>query len=119
MKHSRTNLFFMELVIIIVFFAFAGAVCMKIFIGAHMTSRASADLTQAVLVAQNKAERFREGQEVEKLTYYDEDWNECANDGAKRCEIQVAGGNGLSTANICVYNDRGLIFELQVGRYDE
>ena len=55
---SRTSLFLMELIIAILFFSLAGAVCIQLFVRAHIISGKSVELNYSVLWAQNTAELF-------------------------------------------------------------
>ena len=57
MKHrnSRSALFLMELIFAILFFAIASAVCVQLFVRAHLTSRDTQDLNQAMAGAQSAA----------------------------------------------------------------
>ncbi len=60
MNTSKTKLFLMELIIIILFFSLAGAVCMNLFTQAKLQSTASTELTNAMLEAQAAAEVARD-----------------------------------------------------------
>lgn len=57
MKHrnSRSALFLMELIFAILFFAIASAVCVQLFVRAHLISRDTQDLNQAMAGAQSAA----------------------------------------------------------------
>lgn len=55
---SRTGLFLMELIIAVLFFALAGAICVQLFVQAHIVSSKSVALNHGVLWAQNTAEAF-------------------------------------------------------------
>lgn len=56
---SKSALFLIELIIAIVFFAVSSAICMNLFVQAHLTSGRSKDLTTAMTLAQNYAEEFK------------------------------------------------------------
>ena len=60
----RSRLFLLELVCDFVIFALCAAVCVALLARARAMSRESAQLTQAVYIAQDAAERIRAGQEV-------------------------------------------------------
>lgn len=53
---SKSSLFLIELIIVILFFSIAGAVCVSIFAQSHLISTESAELTMAVTRCQNAAE---------------------------------------------------------------
>lgn len=55
---SKTGLFLMELIISLLFFSLAGAVCIQLFVQSHMLSNKSVVLKHSVLWAQNVAETF-------------------------------------------------------------
>ena len=55
---SRSGLFLMELIISILFFSLAGAVCVKLFVSSHITSQNSVELNHALEWSQNVAEVF-------------------------------------------------------------
>lgn len=56
--NSKTSLFLMELIIAIMFFAIAGAVCVRLFSGAYIITESDKNLNKAVRCAQNLAETF-------------------------------------------------------------
>ncbi|MBO4901445.1 MAG: hypothetical protein J5518_01440 [Lachnospiraceae bacterium] len=56
---SKTALFLMELIIVILFFSIASAVCMQLFAKSHVISRQTKELNHAVAIAQSYAEVMR------------------------------------------------------------
>ena len=56
---KRSSLFLMELMIAILFFSLASAVCVQLFVKSHLLTREAADLNQAVSQAQSAAEVIR------------------------------------------------------------
>ena len=58
MKHSKSSLFLMELIIALLFFSLARTVCIRLFVNAHSLSRQTVDMNHAVNYAQNMAETF-------------------------------------------------------------
>jgi len=56
---SGSGLFLIELMIGIMIFAIAAAVCLKIFVTADQTAMESRELNRAVITAQNSAEIFK------------------------------------------------------------
>ena len=57
-SNSKTSLFLMELIISILFFSITGAVCVKLFVNAHVIAQHSVALTNAVMWAQNCSEAY-------------------------------------------------------------
>ncbi|MDE7222327.1 MAG: hypothetical protein K2O34_00930 [Acetatifactor sp.] len=58
MKHSKSSLFLMELIIALLFFSLASTVCIRLFVNAHSLSNQTVDTNYAVNYAQNMAEAF-------------------------------------------------------------
>ena len=56
---SKSRLFFIEILIIIVFFSICAGVCMNLFAKAKLISVESSDLTKGVMVAQAAAEAVK------------------------------------------------------------
>ena len=56
---SGSGVFLIELLLAILIFAVASAVCLKIFVTAHQVSTESSKLNQAVIAAQSAAECFK------------------------------------------------------------
>lgn len=54
----KTGLFLMELIIAILFFSLAAAICIQLFVKSHMISGRSIALNHSILLAQNTAEIF-------------------------------------------------------------
>ena len=55
---SRSGLFLLELIISILFFSMASAVCIRLFVQAHVMDRENRDLTQSVKLCENLAEIY-------------------------------------------------------------
>lgn len=58
MKHSRSSLFLMEMIIAILFFSLASAVCIQLFARSHLLSTRTVNQNYAVIWAQNLAESY-------------------------------------------------------------
>ncbi|MGI6199244.1 MAG: hypothetical protein ACOYJA_00570 [Christensenellales bacterium] len=56
---SKSSLFLLELMVVLLLFALSSTVCVKLFAQAKLISRHSADTTMAVLHAQQVAERIK------------------------------------------------------------
>ena len=89
-KTSRSGLFLLELMIVILFFAVTSAVCVNLFVQAHLTSTAGGELTAATREVQSAAEWLKAADgDLEKLAaqldakaadgrldlYFDVGWN--------------------------------------------
>lgn len=58
MKHSKSTLFLMELIIAILFFALASTVCIRLFSKSHLLSKQTVNQNQAIIQVQNLADIF-------------------------------------------------------------
>lgn len=94
---SRAGLFLIELIIAIVFFAVASAICIQLFVKAHLISARSSDLGAASLIAQNYAEEYKAMSYGEKLERF------------------FPGGDGSLEERYCGYNTLGEFVWLQSG----
>lgn len=76
MRHSKSALFLMELIMGILFFALASALCLQLFAKAKMINEASAQKDQAMRIASKLIELYKHDEENEqfsqKIMYYDE-----------------------------------------------
>lgn len=73
MKHSKSSLFLMELIIAILFFSLASAVCIQMFAKAHLLSAQTVNQNNAVIQAQNLAEVFlsNDGDITQVASFFD------------------------------------------------
>ena len=95
MKHSRSSLFLMEMIIAILFFSLASAVCIQLFAKSHLLSTQTVNKNHAVIWTQNLAESylavegdldtmqdlFSPSQRTDENTltlYFDSQWNLCS-----------------------------------------
>lgn len=94
MKHSKSSLFLMELIIAILFFSLSGTVCIQMFAKSHLLSLETVNQNHAVTWAQNLAEAYLGTQgDMEKILllfpngsleenrtvlrlYWDSDWQQ-------------------------------------------
>lgn len=112
MKHNQkrhSSLFLIELMIALLFFSVAAAVCIQLFTQSHIVSRKSSNLNEALLISEGFAEKFRasNGSMEGSVNYYDADWHECQKDSAiytSTLSISQLKDN-LLLANIVVYED--------------
>jgi len=74
MKISKSAVFLFELMIIILVFTLASAICTQIFASAFTMSKESRDLTMSSINAQTVAERFKAGSPDAQTLYFDRDW---------------------------------------------
>ena len=85
-KTSRSSLFLMELIMSILFFSLAAAVCVQLFVQSHTLSKSSVELNHGVVECESMAE-YIFGTNGEPLlsintinTYYDSEFNKISED---------------------------------------
>lgn len=135
-RSSRSGLFLLELIIAITFFAVSGAVCVKIFAGAHIISQQSHNLNMAINYAQSAAECYKYangdiavladimpdarlvGQSAERS--FDKHWNYSPAE-SQRFKVLVTSSqsDGFNTGNISVIDQASheTIYSLEVKVY--
>lgn len=87
---KRSSLFLLELIIVILFFSLASAVCVRFFVKSHTISQDTTTLNMAVNQVSAYAELFLSDSDfAEELVndahstvYYDGDWQTCSEDDA-------------------------------------
>ncbi|MCR5755924.1 MAG: hypothetical protein K6G30_14075 [Acetatifactor sp.] len=84
MRHSKSGILLMELILVILFFAMASTVCIKLFSKAHLKSVLSVNQNHAVIEAQNLAEYWlaTEGSPEKTSLYFDTNWEKCSEETA-------------------------------------
>lgn len=73
-KNSKSSLFLMELILSIMFFSLAAAICVQLFVKSHVLSRNSVELNHAVVECESAIEYFigNDGNIDNYETYYNE-----------------------------------------------
>ena len=82
MKTSKSAIFLFELMIVILVFTFAAAICVQIFASAFKASDESHDLTMSSINAQSVAEHYKAGSGDVGPLYFDRDWRPVGEAGA-------------------------------------
>lgn len=112
---SKTQLFLLEFLVIIVMLALAATVSLGLLAKAKESSQHSEDLTYGVLLATSAAERFTAGEDLPPLANYAANGRE-----SDQGEYAVTAGtdteNGVVTAEINVSKDGTPIYSLTVAR---
>lgn len=128
-SNTRSGLFLMELIIAILFFSLAGAVCLRMFAKSHELSIGADALNHAVNKASDMAEVVRyelihssEAPAPEQAVYYTEDWNTCeaeASDAAYVLTVTLSDtSEHLVTGSITVRKTDGAsVYELPLTVY--
>lgn len=100
---KRSSIFLLELMIAILFFCLASAVCIRLFVKSHTISLETQNLNMALNQVSSVAEVFRSGTDMKEflerefpdyeeksenllfLVYYNEDWEPCGEKEASFC----------------------------------
>lgn len=77
MKHSKTGLFLMELIVGILFFSLASALCIQIFVKADAMNNESQQQGQASRIATSIIENYKAEQLQDDILYFDENGIAC------------------------------------------
>ncbi|MCL2499508.1 MAG: hypothetical protein FWE90_04130 [Defluviitaleaceae bacterium] len=77
--HSRSTLFLIEQLVVILIFSVCSAVCITIFVESYLISKRTLEINHAVRVAGNAAERYKAAggniREGDGVIYYDGNWD--------------------------------------------
>ena len=117
MKH-KTPLVLMEMLIMVLVFALASAICLRMFAASEQLSQKNEAVSYAVLMVQNAAEELKascgDQDMAGEQTFSKDDWT-------YRLEIgmEESGVDGLGSAQVRVYGHKGrkkeeLLFEIPV-----
>lgn len=131
-QKQHSGLFLIEIMVSILFFSLAAALCLQLFAKASLKSSQSIQLTHGVLIASSAAEALERGcSSAEELAvyfpeavveddalkvYYDKDW-QTVSPGEGRYLLSVSFSSkqaSLVTADILVLQDDNSIYELSV-----
>lgn len=131
-KFSKSNLFLVELMVSVLFFALCAGVCLSMFAAAHQMSVNSSDLTNALNAAGQGAECVKEDKEliidilqgtrIEEniyVVYYDSNWETVQDKSLMIYEmtIEVLKDRAMLTALIQVSKLGENIFGIEVKKY--
>lgn len=122
---SKSGLFLIELIIAIVFFAVASAICIQLFVKAHLISTRSTDISTASIIAQNTAEQFKaDSANITSGQMFDANGNK-TDDPALAVYIMQCNDEEPYSLALSVYKyddnyeNNKPVFELQVANYTE
>jgi type II secretory pathway pseudopilin PulG len=127
MKISKSAIFLFELMVVILVFSTAAAVCTSIFGKAYGFSEESKALTMAVLKAESMAEEFKAGKGPDGDMLFDDDWKETANEDAAvyfiRPTVTEDGGMRVLDIDVKKFGDGGVgpvdVYSLKVKSYGQ
>lgn len=130
----RSSLFLMELMIAILFFSLAAAVCVRLFVKSHTLEAESIELNHAVTSATSVAEVLRSQDEPYTILvrqfpqgeqnadsfeiFYDNDWKLCSSsDSVYRVSLQTDIFGNFLIGTIKVYKESDSLYQLTVKKY--
>ena len=134
---NRSGLFLLELVIAILFFSLAAAVCVRLFVKSRMISRDAQELNRALNLTTTAAEVFRSDTDMELylkeselsyqkdsdgssfFVYYNEDWSNCEAEDAVYClTIAITEDTELSDGSTDARSSQGSfgVYEIEGDR---
>lgn len=120
-ESSRSGLFLLELMISIVFFMIAAAVCVQIFVKAHVISEQAGHLDMAVSLASSLAEECEDTIDGSQTWYYDSDGEICEKESAVyQADVQVTDDHHMKHMEISIsLNDKAQeeIYHLEMDVY--
>ena len=122
MKVSKSAVFLFELMVIILVFTLAAAVCTQIFARSYTMSQESRALTMGAINAQTMAEQFKSTGEAQEDLYFDKDWVAVAEaDAYYTVKFEDKGSTEeMKSAEVNVYktDESEAVFSLQVKRFE-
>ena len=119
MKASKSTIFLFELMIIILVFTIAAAICTSIFAEAYLVSRESNDLTMSSINAQTVAERFKAGEEDIETLHFNRHWEEVsAVDAIYKITLEKDDSSStMRSASVVVYREDESIYAINVKEF--
>ena len=124
-SHSKTSIFLIEMIIVILLLALASALCVQVFVAAHEKSVGAGDLSRAKTLARGAGELivgsgkqkktdlsmldvyYPDGKRTEDGVYmhYDSEWQVCdAKDAVFAMEFLISEKGGYRFGDIRVFN---------------
>lgn len=120
---SKSGVFLLELILVILFFSIASTVCIEMFVKSYTISNDSRYLNKSVQIAEVLAETFKADDNIVAIpyteTYY---FNEDISPGDDTSYFYTAfvsydSNDGINTAVIDIYVDKENYFSLTVNHY--
>lgn len=105
MHKSKAALFLMELLIVLLFFSIACAVCIQLFSDAHITNKRSKEYSNSNIIYTNLAEEFYDAdlQDSNDTIYYDANLGICsANQADYKAVTSVSHSDRMWTYHISI-----------------
>lgn len=120
---SKSSMFLLELVLVILFFSIASTVCIEMFVKSYTISNNSTHINKSVQIAENLAETFKSQTSLISYSYTDTYYfsSDAEEVDEENCTyiaiVNYSSSNNTNTADINVYVDDVIYFTLQVDQY--
>jgi len=105
--HNKSSLFLMEMIVAILFFSVAAAVCVQLFVKSHLLNDESQQKAQAATAASAIAEAYRADMlddyydiSQDNDIWFDSNWDECDKADARFCASLTLSGDQTMTIKI-------------------
>lgn len=123
MRHNKTGLFLMELIVAVLFFSLASAICIQMFVKSHTINARSSAKSSAIRLASNIAEVYQANKlktyypdVLAKNLYYDASWQTCS---SSQATYQVACKQKKQVLTITISQGKEIIYTLSVKHYQQ
>ncbi len=105
---DKATLTLMELLIMVLVFSLAAALCLKAFVWSTQKAQENRVTAEAAIFAQSEAERLKGTRQAsEGIRYFDEDWQPAEEDGCYTLTTVPYSGELLGGAELLVEDTRG------------
>jgi Tfp pilus assembly protein PilV len=120
---SKSGVFLLELVLVILFFSIASTVCIEMFVKSYTISNDSTYLNTSVQIAENIAETFKAENDLithsfSETYYYSDDLKQVSKvNSTYIAVVDYSSDNSMNHANISVFANETNYFTLPVNKY--
>jgi Tfp pilus assembly protein PilV len=120
---SKSGVFLLELILVILFFSIASTVCIEMFVKSYTMNSESTQLNTGIQISETLAESFKSSQTDYDLNttvtnYYDEDGlPSTANDSFYYATIFYSSNESIRSAHIELYTSDQLIYSLTIDKH--
>ena len=121
---DKSSLFLMELMISLLIFAVCACVCAAIIAKAAVDINNSRDISNALILSQNKAELIKSGNNTSGIEYYSADLAPLTFDESEEAVYSsiiriISGENGVTEYSVEIYrvSDNELIYDINSAFY--
>lgn len=123
MKVSKSAIFLFELMVVILVFSIAAAICTSIFAKGYQFSSESQNLTRAIINAESAAEEFKVSTQktTESEVFFDDNWKQTDDKDNAAFTMKLSpsteGNLNLCTIDIVNMDNDESIYTIETARY--